>query len=134
MRQELEILAATAENTVIVSIPRSNRARRRYGVDQSAFICERLSEECGIPHIAAIRRGSGGKAQKKLARSKRFKNTKALFSISDPSAVAGRFVILFDDVVTSGATMSACVEILKKAGASGIICLCMAQVAENSVK
>lgn len=134
LRSELAVLSATAENTVIVSVPRSGVARRLYGFDQAAFIGERLSEVSGIPYVGTIRRRFGGRAQKKLGKGKRFKNANGHFKINDPTDVSGKLVVLFDDVVTTGASMSACIEILKKAGASGIICLCMAQAHKNSVK
>ncbi len=134
LRSELAVLSATAENTVIVNVPRNGGAKRLYGFDQAAFISERLSAVSGIPYVPAIRRRIGGREQKQLGRSKRFKNAERLFKINDTSSVSGKLVILFDDVVTTGASMSACIEILKKAGATGIICLSMAQVAKNSIK
>ena len=134
MLSELSVLDATSENTVIVNIPRGRRSKRIYGFDQTALVCGELSDISGITYISAIRRRRSGKEQKDLNSSKRFRNVVSLFEISDADAVKGRYVVLFDDVVTTGASMCACVEILKKAGAVGIFCISMAQVPQNTVK
>ena len=64
----------------------------------------------------------------------RLENVRSLFKVSDAEAVKGRYVILLDDVVTTGASMTACTELLKKSGAFGVFCLSMAVTVENSVK
>lgn len=128
MCAELSVLDASAENTVIVNIPRGNRSKRVYGFDQAELICRELSDVSGISYASAIRRRRSGKEQKDLSGSKRFRNVVSLFEARDAEAVKGKYVVLFDDVVTTGASMAACVEILKKAGAVGVFCLSMAQV------
>lgn len=134
MLSELSVLDANSENTVIVNVPRGHTSRRMYGFDQAALICGELSKVSGIPFTPAIKRRRGGREQKQLDRQKRFRNVRSLFEVSDTLAVEGKYAVIFDDVVTTGASMSACAEILKKAGAKGIFCLSIAEVGQNSVK
>ena len=47
-------------------------------------------------------------------------------SIENIENIENKYVILFDDIVTTGASMAACAKLLKKAGAKGVICVCMA--------
>lgn len=115
------------EECVIVSVPRGRAAKNKYGFDQAELICRALSDCLQIPYRAALRRRVGGKEQKKLSRDRRFRNIRHLFSLKDADAVRGRCVLLLDDVVTTGASMAACVSLLRKAGASSVICLCIAQ-------
>ena len=134
IREELMVLDATSDNTVIVNLPRGRGSKRVNGFDQTAFVSGYLSNISGIPHVEAIKRRLGGKEQKQLDRKGRMGNVRGLFYLKDVEAVKDKYVILYDDVVTTGASMTACVELLKKAGAKGVFCLCMAQVAKNSIK
>ncbi len=126
---QLKTLAISTDRAVIVSMPRSKQAKNHYGFDQSELICRALSMEIGISYANAIGRKRGGKEQKKLVRKERFENIRQSFFIKkerEPE-LQDKWVLLFDDVVTSGASMSAGVRLVKKAGAAGVICLCIAQ-------
>ena len=109
------------DEILIVNIPRGHKAKIRYGFDQSELICRELSALCGIPFEGAIRRRRGGKEQKRLSRGKRFRNIRGLFYVKEKTPLAGRCVILMDDIVTSGASMAACLELMQKAGAVCVI-------------
>ncbi len=134
MREELEVLGVEPKDVLLVSIPRGHRSKRIYGFDQSEFICKRLSLLTGTPYLPLLKRRHGGKEQKQLDRKQRLKNMEKLLYIKDSSAAEGKYIILFDDVVTTGAGMSASTAILKKAGAKGVICQCIAQVPEKGKK
>ena len=134
IHNELSKLDIPPENTVIVSVPRSRGSRRLYGFDQSEYLGERLSLVTSIPYYPVIKRRRRAKEQKKLDRNKRFRNVRASFKLTDPSVVMGKQVILHDDVVTTGASMAACVELLRKAGAAGVFCVSIAQVPNKSIQ
>jgi ComF family protein len=115
------------EECVIVSVPRGRSAKSKYGFDQAELIGRALGDSLKVPYEAVIRRRWGGREQKKLSRERRFRNIRHLFCLKEADAVRGKCVLLLDDVVTTGASMAACVNLLRKAGASSIICLCIAQ-------
>lgn len=126
---ELAVLGNPQERgaCVLVSVPRGRSARNTYGFDQAELVCRAMSDGWKIPYVPAIRRRLGGKEQKKLDRAKRFRNIRHLFRLAKQEAVRDKCVILFDDVVTTGASMAACVDLVKKAGARSVICVCIAQ-------
>ncbi len=130
VERELKALgeADFAESAVLVNMPRGRRSYTQYGHDQSAELCVAMSRLSGIPYRAVLSRRLGGKEQKKLGAAERRKNIKnAIYAKPDISeALGGRYVILVDDVVTTGASMSACVPLLRKGGAKGIICCAIA--------
>lgn len=130
VREELDVLSVDApENeAVIVYLPRSNHSRHRYGIDQSERVVRALSLETNIPYVDVIgRKKLFVKEQKKLTRKGRFGNVKKQFVITSSEEIAGKYVFLYDDVVTTGASMTACAKLLRDAGAKGIICLCIAR-------
>lgn len=129
MLKELEALEISdIENeAVIINIPRSIRSRRRYGIDQSERVARAVSETSGVPYADAIQRAClFSREQKYLTKKGRFKSVRGQFLV-DETLVEGKYVFLYDDIVTTGASMSACAELLRKAGAKAIVCLCIAQ-------
>ena len=117
------------ENVIITYIPRSRRAYAKDGVDQARLVCEMISEASGIECMPLVRRKRNGKAeQKTLTKSKRISSAKTLFEVDVERAceVKGKSVIIFDDIVTSGASMAATARLLCRAGVEKIYALAIA--------
>ena len=115
------------KRVVITYVPRSKKAKSENGVDQSEQICMALSDITGIPAQNIIKRKRSGKEQKNLNMTERFKNTESLFELDANADVSGKYVILFDDIVTTGASLTACTRILRKGRAKGVLCFCIAR-------
>ena len=122
-----------ASSVLSVSIPRGRRAQIRDGFDQSELFCYELERISGIRYLPVLRRRLGGKEQKKLTAAQRKRNIKDLIYADDrlAAAVRGKYVVLFDDVVTTGASMSICLAKLRKMGARGVFCCCVAYDLKN---
>ena len=114
-------------DAILVSVPRSKSAAAKHGFDQSALICKELSILCGIEFVEVLKRKRGGKPQKMLTAGERKKNIGRLLYANKKviDKVAGKTVVLVDDVVTTGASMSACIEILREACVKNIICVAL---------
>ncbi len=115
-------------DVIIVNLPRGKRAVIEYGTDQSFEVCKALSQISGIPHEKLLLRKFGGKEQKKLSAAERKRNVKDLIYLNEKlvQKAKGKYVVLFDDVVTTGASMSACLPLLRKIGVKGVICCTLA--------
>jgi len=121
----LERCECEKKDALILSFPRNKRAVRRYGVDQARELALALSREIEIPYSALLRRRKHTKTQKKLSQKERTLNlVNALALDAVPQA---RCVILVDDIVTTGASVSAAAGILRAAGVSKIVAVCVAQ-------
>lgn len=125
-----ELPTMEPENTIITFVPRSRNAVLRYGFDQARLLAEALSERTGIACEETVRRRRNGREQKKLNAAQRKRNVKHLFEpiANIDEAVSGKNIILIDDIVTTGASMAACVSYLVRARAGKIICLSVAAV------
>ena len=91
------------------------------GYNQSAVLAEGLAEALGAPcRPEALRRIRATRSQTRLSRRRRWDNVFGAFAVAVPEAVAGRRVLLVDDVLTTGATATAAALALREAGAGAV--------------
>lgn len=99
--------------------PVSRRRLRRRGYDQAQLLAEELAQRLGLPCIRMLRKTRDTKPQSRLkSEAQRRENAKDAYACLCPEQVRGRRVLLVDDIVTSGATLSECARVLKQAGAA----------------
>lgn len=109
--------------------------RRRY--NQSALIAEEVARLSGHEHCPdALLRTRRTQPLGGLSARERSAMVKGAFTINErqKARVAGRPIILVDDVYTSGATTDACIQPLLKAGASGVQIFCWARVLPEALE
>jgi ComF family protein len=114
---------------VIVPVPMHWRRRLERGFNQASLLANELGRYVGAPIASALRRPYRGTPQASLSFADRRANLRgASFTVSRPGAIAGRRVLLVDDVITTGATARACARALKSAGAAHVTVLTLARV------
>jgi len=97
------------------------------GFNQAALLCESISRETGIPLAKGLRRTKWTRQQAKLDRKERFSNILGAFSASNSPLCKNRSILLVDDVMTTGATLSAAASALLDAGAAEVAVLTLAR-------
>ncbi len=108
----------------LIPIPLHRVKRRERGYNQAELIAKGISQSTGIPlRTDIVRRKRHTQTQTQLNLEQRQANMEGAFEVNHaPSAsVAGRTLILVDDVITTGATIESCARELRKAGASAVI-------------
>src|SRR3954452_10762738 len=121
-----------ADALVPVPLHWSRLWARRF--NQSAALAEAISRESGIAVAhAPLRRVKPTAQQGGLSRTERASNVQGAFRVapSDKSHIAGRRLIIIDDVLTSGATSDACARALLRAGAAQVDVLVFARVVDG---
>jgi ComF family protein len=109
-------------------VPLHWRRRLQRGFNQSALLAGAVARRYGIPVRSALRRTRATPTQAGLTHAGRRSNVAGAFRVARPETVAGRRVLLVDDVMTTGATASACAAALKRAGARYVALLTLARV------
>jgi len=127
MAAHLEFAHLAAD--LLIPVPLHRRRERERGYNQSRLLARELSVLSGIPvSEQALRRTRDTPPQvAKSGHEERRRNMEGAFECAE--AVAGQSVLLVDDVVTTGSTMSACAGPLKAAGASSVWGLVLARQA-----
>jgi ComF family protein len=113
---------------VVVPMPLHWKRRWQRGFNQSELLARFTARRCGIPMVNAVSRLRATNNQAGLSNAKRRNNVSGAFGVSKPRVVAGQRVLLVDDVMTTGATASACARALKRAGATSVAVLTLARV------
>lgn len=121
-----QLLAATVQTgsdgdlpNLLVPVPLYPGRLRRRGYNQALQLARQVGRQCGIPVApAGLRRVRETPPQQSLDARVRRTNLRGAFTISAP--VAGRRVLLIDDVMTTGATARECARVLRQAGATAV--------------
>lgn len=111
------------EEWCLAYAPRSKKRRRVLGFDQSERLAKALSKELQIPVIDCLVRHSSAGVQKTLNRTQRFLNMRSSFEVKPRISLAGRKILLVDDIVTTGATLTAAATTLRKSGAKTVVAI-----------
>lgn len=113
---------------IVTHVPvHADRAKQR-GYDQAELIAKAASIALGMPHVRLLKRQRATTAQFDLDRRRRATNVKGAFVVDRRAPpVVGRWILLVDDVTTTGATLAACAEALCDAGALGVSAITVAR-------
>ena len=114
--EELKYNADYVWADFVTHLPRDPVKKRIMGLDQSQQLAKAIASITGKPYIDAVKRVEKAEEQKTLNRTERKENMRGVFT---SSPVRGK-VILVDDVLTTGSSVCAAAEALKKAGAERV--------------
>ena len=128
-RGGLPLTGRVLPRPVVIPLPLSARRERERGFNQSLLIAKHIAGRFSLPIASdALTRSRHAKPQSEIKGIEaRRKNVEGCFSVADAGPVAGRNIILVDDVVTSGATLFEAARVLKGAGARRILALAVAK-------
>ena len=127
--EQLLVVAAKREplnqSTRVVPVPLHNSRLRSRGFNQAATLAQVLSRGLALPldEASLVRVSSTEKYRAGLDAKGRRDTVAGAFEVLHPRLVAGETVLLVDDVFTTGATVSACAEALRTAGARDVFVL-----------
>ena len=102
-------------------VPISRQRKRSRGYDQSQLLAAAVAKELGMQEVATLRKICNTKPQSTMgSAAHRRANILGAYSVIDPSLIAGKRILLLDDIITTGATASECARTLLTAGAKEV--------------
>ena len=123
----MKLLQESIAFDILTWVPISPRRKWRRGYDQVELIARAAAKELGIavtPTLRKIRHNRPQSTMKDAAA--RRANVLGVYRVTDPAAVAGKRILVLDDILTTGATLSECARTLLTAGAKEVNCATVA--------
>ena len=122
------------EVDVIIPVPMSKKAEHERGYNQSVLLAKGLAKKSGIPVCTEVLiKMKDTKKQHDLGQRERQENLKGAFQVFNPHLVAGKTVLLCDDVYTTGATFDECARTLLAFGAAKVFCIAVATTRKTNL-
>jgi len=117
------------ESTTVVPVPLHPQRLRARGFNQASVLAQVLSKSLGLPldEVSLSRVSASEKYRAGMDVKGRSDSVAGAFEVVHPRLVANENILLVDDVFTTGATVSACAEVLLAAGAKSIYVLTLAR-------
>ncbi|MBL0350899.1 MAG: ComF family protein [Elusimicrobia bacterium] len=111
----------------VTAVPLHFLRRHARGYNQSELLALSFCAAAGLPYLEVLRRARWTKPQTRLGRDARRENVAQAFRVVLPESVAGKKILLIDDVCTTGATLDAAAAALRRAGARWVAALTAAR-------
>ncbi len=126
MRQASDITAIVASADLLLPVPLHPRRLQWRGFNQALLLAETFRGKPVTREVLCRARPT--LPQVGLSSQERLANVKGAFLVRQPHQVAGRNVVILDDVYTTGATVAECARVLRRAGAARIEIVTVARV------
>jgi len=128
LADSLEAFAGSAAQMLVIPVPMHTVKQRQRGFNHAELLARAAMAEMRRRHpqwrlqldTRLLKRGRVTVSQAGLTTHQRRQNLRGAFFVSKPAHVAGRDVLLIDDIYTTGATARACSRVLKNAGAASV--------------
>jgi len=113
---------------LIIPVPLHIKRLRERGFNQAVILARALSNRFHVPlDFSSLKRTRFTPPQVGLGRKERLANVKGAFSITTPRKIAGKKILLIDDVYTTGSTLVECSRVLLDANAEAVAILTAAR-------
>ncbi|MHB1277135.1 MAG: ComF family protein [Bacteroidia bacterium] len=127
MFEEMNQAGFLEDVDMLVPVPLHPKKEKKRGYNQAAILARGFAASSAIPlEEKALMRAENTGSQTRLSRIARWENTQEAFKLANPEAVKGKHVLLMDDVITTGATLEACANVLIQEGGCRVSVLSVA--------
>lgn len=130
----IKALPAGLVGDLVMPVPLHQNRLRSREFNQSLLLADRVATHLRLPlDYRSLVRARDTAPQTTLPRTARLDNMRRAFAVSRPTRVAGKQILLVDDVLTTGTTANACAKVLRQAGAAGVTVLALARSVDQGL-
>lgn len=117
----------------VTFVPTNSSTLRSRGYNQAQLLAEELAKMLNLPCVPMLEKTRETQPMHGLRPEERRANVLGAYRVCClPETVQGKRVLLADDILTTGSTLSECARMLKMAGADKVFCLCAAAARKSS--
>lgn len=128
----MKILQSNMHFDILTWVPISRRRKLRRGYDQVALIAQEVGKELNISPIPTLKKTRHAPPQSSISdESARRANILSAYRTLDPDSIRDKRILILDDIITTGSTISECAKTLLISGASEVICAAIAVTPKN---
>ncbi len=133
-RLMIQALPSSLAADLLMPVPLHPSRLRAREFNQSLLLADQVGRHLGLPVAAnTLVRLFATDPQTTLSRPERLRNLRQAFAVRTQDAIAGRRILLIDDVYTTGTTLNECAKVLIKSGAKTVLALTLARTVETSL-
>jgi ComF family protein len=110
----------------ITSVPLFHNDLTQRGYNQSQLLAENIGNYLNLTYLEALLKIKNNKKQHNLSAKQRYLNVKGAYSCLNPTIIKDKKILLCDDIITTGSTLSECADTLIHAGAANVFCITLA--------
>lgn len=116
---------------LIIPVPLHAERLREREFNQSLLLADKIGRHLNLPVSGtALTRIAPTPPQTTLSRRERLNNLRGAFTVPRPPSIAGKCILLVDDVLTTGTTVNVCAKTLRKAGAGPVFVLTLGRTVD----
>lgn len=134
LAQAIEQLRLRDVDALVVPVPLHSARRRERRFNQADLIAraalQHLPPQFELDRVALLRQRPT-RSQVGLDREARIRNMHGAFRVTAPQRISGRTIIVVDDVMTTGTTVSECARVMKRAGAEKVFAATVARTLKH---
>lgn len=122
------------QTDILLPVPMFEKKKKKRGFNQSAVLAETIATALGLCYRCDVLvRVKNTVAQNQLNFQERKQNIKGAFSVEQQESIAGKTVVLVDDIFTTGSTINECAKVLYRFGAKEVNFIALSIVTEEGV-
>ena len=122
------------EFDLVTWAPVSRRRLRQRGYDQAELLAQEAAAAWGAKPVRLLRKTRDNPPQSGLGAAERRGNVIGVYEAIAVETLQNARILLIDDIITTGSTLSECVRVLQAAGARSVVCACLAAASVESQK
>lgn len=130
----MKLLDRHREYDLITWVPVSKWRRLKRGYDQVELIAQALCRELNISPTPCLKKIRHNPPQSSIASAaQRRANVLGAYNVPDPASIVGKRILLLDDIITTGATISECAKTLMASGAKEVYGVAVAAARQHKI-